>query len=281
MKVFLSWSGERSRILASHLRDWMPNVIQALEPWMSAEDISKGAPWLQQIRESLTQAKGIGVFCVTPENIDSPWLNFEAGFLASCDAARVCVVTLDIAPVDLRAPLNLFQATSANAQDFKKLLESLNAQTERPLTQAVLDKAFNTHWPTINQAFEKTVAQKPDQPKAKKRTADEMLHELIEISRRIEGSISPMNPSVERMNSALSSSVKRERHFVSRPRTSMIDLLQSDPTNLNKAQRERLIEFAKNALITDLTLTDFDQKVVRKKMMDLIIGDIPVPPDQN
>jgi len=41
MKVFISWSGQRSAAVADALRYWLPKVIQALEPWMSADDIEK------------------------------------------------------------------------------------------------------------------------------------------------------------------------------------------------------------------------------------------------
>lgn len=43
MKVFISWSGETSKKVALALKAWLPNVIQALDPWMSDKDIEKGA----------------------------------------------------------------------------------------------------------------------------------------------------------------------------------------------------------------------------------------------
>jgi hypothetical protein len=35
MKVFLSWSGNRSKMLANTLREWLPLVLHYLEPWVS------------------------------------------------------------------------------------------------------------------------------------------------------------------------------------------------------------------------------------------------------
>jgi hypothetical protein len=37
MKVFLNWSGETSTHVAIALHDWLLNVIQAIERWMTSE----------------------------------------------------------------------------------------------------------------------------------------------------------------------------------------------------------------------------------------------------
>jgi hypothetical protein len=63
MKVFISWSGAKSRVLANTLREWLPNVIQFVDPWMSAEDIDKGIRWSSDVATQLEQAR-IGLICL-------------------------------------------------------------------------------------------------------------------------------------------------------------------------------------------------------------------------
>ena len=46
MKIFISWSGEKSRRIALMLREWFPNVLNAVEPFVSSEDIAKGSRWV-------------------------------------------------------------------------------------------------------------------------------------------------------------------------------------------------------------------------------------------
>src|SRR5260370_7683582 len=81
MKVFIGWSGETSHEVALALHEWLPRVIQAVKPYVSSEDIAKGARWSASIAAEL-QASSYGIICVTRENSESPWINFEAGALS-------------------------------------------------------------------------------------------------------------------------------------------------------------------------------------------------------
>src|SRR5438093_722563 len=62
MKVFISWSGILSRRAAETLREWLPNVLQVVELWMSAEDIEKGARWSSELESSLQEIRSAKVF---------------------------------------------------------------------------------------------------------------------------------------------------------------------------------------------------------------------------
>jgi TIR domain len=118
MKVFLSWSGTRSKFIAEALRWWLPRVIQSVRPWMSDEDISAGSRWLSNVSSELSEAK-LGIICVTPENKNNPWLLFEAGALSKViDQAHVCPFLIDLTPGQLAGPLSQFQA---NQVSFRRL----------------------------------------------------------------------------------------------------------------------------------------------------------------
>ena len=81
MKVFLSWSGLRSKAIANALRDWIPDVFQQAEVWMSEHDIEAGARWSNELNNILEESN-FGIICLTPENQYAPWITFEAGALS-------------------------------------------------------------------------------------------------------------------------------------------------------------------------------------------------------
>jgi hypothetical protein len=81
MKVFISWSGSRSKQIAKLLHDWLPIVLQNIEAFMSIEEIEKGMRWFSSIATEL-QNCNFGSVCLTPENLTAPWIHFEAGALA-------------------------------------------------------------------------------------------------------------------------------------------------------------------------------------------------------
>jgi hypothetical protein len=122
-KVFLGWSGERSKRAAKALRDWIPTVIQAADPWMSEADIDPGSNWDKDLLKTLEEAK-IGILCITSDDLKSIWMHFEAGMLANSlkDSNYVCPYLLGVEPTDIQGPLSRFQAKRADRESTKQLL---------------------------------------------------------------------------------------------------------------------------------------------------------------
>ncbi|MGZ4829279.1 MAG: toll/interleukin-1 receptor domain-containing protein [Candidatus Angelobacter sp.] len=110
LKVFISWSGGTSKAIAEAIYCWLPQVIQSITPWMSTEDISAGTRWSAAIAGELETAH-FGIICVTPDNVNAPWLQFEAGALSKTLAnAFVCPYIFGLHPSELKGPLAQFQA---------------------------------------------------------------------------------------------------------------------------------------------------------------------------
>jgi len=81
MRVFISWSGEHSGEVAKALQQWLPRVLQAVRPWLSSASIDPGARWSDEVAGALEELN-FGILCLTPENLTSAWLLFEAGALS-------------------------------------------------------------------------------------------------------------------------------------------------------------------------------------------------------
>ncbi len=150
MDVFISWSGKRSGAAAEALRDWLPKIINALKPWLSAADIDKGARWGTEIATKLKDCKG-GIICLTPDNLHSDWLLFEAGALSkTIENTYVCPFLIGLEPADVEQPLAQFQATRAAKGEVLKLIKTLNsALGEAALAESHIDEAFEVWWPKL------------------------------------------------------------------------------------------------------------------------------------
>ncbi len=156
MKIFLSWSGEQSHSIARILKDWLPKVIQAIEPYMSSEDIDKGTMWSIEITKELKNSR-FGILCVTRENLEAPWLLFEAGAISnSVDKAFVCPFLVDIKKSEIKGPLKQFQLTSFEKEDLKNLLTTINkACNKKRLSSQILNESFKVWWPYLSNKINK------------------------------------------------------------------------------------------------------------------------------
>jgi hypothetical protein len=199
VNVFLSWSGPRSRAVASALHDWLPYVINALRPWMSAVDIESGQRWNAQIASQLAES-AVGILCLTKENTAAPWLLFEAGALSKAlDNAFVCPYLLNHAPSAISGPLAQFQAVMADKAGTKRLLQTLNrALGSGGLSDARLERGFETWWPEL----ERTLASIPDlatteSPDSDANAVAALQHEIValraDLARQAENMLSVLS----------------------------------------------------------------------------------------
>lgn len=153
MKLFISWSGLLSHQIAKELKEWFPQVINQLEPFVSSESIKKGDRWIMDIYSELEQSN-FGVVCLTKENLLEPWIMFEAGALSkNISQSRVsCVLFDNLKQNDVKSPLSLFQNTEFSKDDFHKLVISINnALGDKKISDAVLNKSFEKWYPELEE----------------------------------------------------------------------------------------------------------------------------------
>jgi hypothetical protein len=147
MKVFISWSGSRSKQIAKILHDWLPIVLQNIEPFMSTEEIEKGMRWFSSIATELENCN-FGLVCLTPENLTAPWIHFEAGALAKAiDHSRVVPLLFQLKPSEVQGPLAQFNIANFERDDVKRLLKSIsNAAGDEGLDERRLETTFAAFW---------------------------------------------------------------------------------------------------------------------------------------
>jgi hypothetical protein len=150
MKVVISWSGNQSLVIAKALKDWLPLVIQSVDPWLSAENIRKGTLWRPALTKVLEDCS-FGIACLTPGNLNSTWIHFEAGALTKAVAESfLCTYLLDVEPSAIPPPLGDFNHTKAEKDDTRRLLGTLNEALKgdkRPSKD--IDRLFELLWPEI------------------------------------------------------------------------------------------------------------------------------------
>lgn len=160
MKIFLCWSGDRSRHVAQEFEKFLKDLNQELpglkkdpfDPFRSA-NIEKGLPWFQAVESELASAQA-ALVSITPENCTSPWMHYEAGAVANRmgiamskgeDKAtaetlkgRLFTYLFGMNASELQGPLAAYQSTAATYDDTRALVRRL-------LTLAEVDLPTDEH----------------------------------------------------------------------------------------------------------------------------------------
>ena len=184
MRVFLSWSGDRSYRVAAALRDFLPSVLQTLQPWLSPRDIESGRPWAAELAEALKSAD-LAILCVTAENLLSPWFLYEAG-AATKYTANVYPYLLDLAPSDLTGPLSQFQAATATRDDTLRLLRRINSMEDLKLPESAIDNIFALWWPMLDSNFAAIRGDTVGRPVLPAEMSDDVIGEIHRLASLIE-----------------------------------------------------------------------------------------------
>lgn len=188
MKVFISWSGDLSLKVAQTFREWLPSVIQSIEPYVSSEDIDKGARWSTDIAKELENST-FGILCVTKDNIEAPWLSFEAGALSkTMEKAFVTPFLFDIKRSEVQGPILQFQSTIFEKEDIKKMIKTLNkACGDMCIPENRLDKAFSVWYPTLEESLNKIKGKSDNGDNRVKHDNNsysiQILEEILDLSR--------------------------------------------------------------------------------------------------
>lgn len=184
MDIFISWHGTVSHEIGMILSEWLLNVIQAVTPWISSEDIRKGGRWFPEMSDKLENTN-FGILCLTKDNLDSPWMHFEAGALSKrIKQSSVCPYLFNIDKSIVKPPFSLFQLTQSSKDDTKKLIITINnALEDKKLQEPILLSAFEKWWPNLEEKFRNMKTKPADSMPT--RSDHAILEEILELVRNL------------------------------------------------------------------------------------------------
>jgi hypothetical protein len=193
LDVFVSWSRDASHQAADAFQEWLPSVLPGVRTWTSNEDIIKGAPWFSSISAQLSKS-GACLILVTPENVASPWLYYEAGAIAhAVPDALICPYLIGVKAGELLStPLGQYQITVFDKDDTWLLIRALNARLAAPHREQVLRGNFDARWQWLQGRLaqvavsgSKKTVREPTEPEL----SQEARHVLLEAAKDPHGSV--------------------------------------------------------------------------------------------
>lgn len=202
-RVFLSWSGPISQRVASALAEWIPNVLQSVEPFLSSDDIEMGSRWADKVKSELENST-YGIICLTPDNISKPWINFEAGALSSrYGKERVCPLLFGLTETQIEGPLTQFQMSTTEKGKMFKIIEGINSIKDDPdagwvIKEDQLRKSFEAFWPDLNRSFMQIEQDSSSKGAPTKRSQYELIEEVVGIVREIRGGVGEIHANILR-----------------------------------------------------------------------------------
>ena len=176
-------------------------MLQDVRPFVSSHDLASGARWSTELSRELDEA-AFGIICLTPDNLHSDWILFEAGALTKHVEGRACCLLFQqLGPADVSGPLAQFQNRRFDRSEFAKLLSDLNILLPAPLAETNLVMIFEKWWPDLESNIQAALAQSPPSSESAKREPTDIFDELLvrvrNIQHQMEGVATTSGPARE------------------------------------------------------------------------------------
>lgn len=195
MNLFIVWSGEVSERAANLLGPWLTQLM----PWLSVHVPSGGSyggmDWFSKEWKALQSAQ-FAILTLTRENINAPWLVFEAGVLFSrLDRSSIFPVVVDLSVADLSGPLAQFQSVGVDKKGLSNLVRAINARSREMHLGGLELEALMRSIEASRPGFESLAPDpKPGSPPRRLRSDREVLYEILELSRTIAQNLESQKP---------------------------------------------------------------------------------------
>jgi|HubBroStandDraft_4_1064222.scaffolds.fasta_scaffold135426_1 hypothetical protein len=202
LRVFISWAGDQAETLGKGFRDFLPDVVNGIEPFISASDIDKGTRWSDALKQNL-QESPCAIVCVTPESLKHVWVAFQTGAISRAaggpdDAkARIWTYLLGLGSQDLQlTPFAAYQATRATKEDTFRLVESINNLSPDPAKPDSLERKFERlFWPSFEAVISKAATASSAHVVASK--PNDLLSEILLTVRTIQDDLKRQSAKID------------------------------------------------------------------------------------
>ena len=195
MKVFIGWSGQTSKEVASILKVWLPQMNPHIETFMSSEDVRLEVSWKAEIMNKMRETD-YALLCVTRENLNSPWLCFETGVFMGGNVPRVNAILFDVSPSQVSGPLQMFPLIEADKINLRLMVYSLNqlCETQCPIDE--LKRIFDGVYPTVEKMFAQVRESQKDALPADARDAQDLKREIVAVNSKLDAILSRLGDAV-------------------------------------------------------------------------------------
>ncbi len=157
LRIFISWSGKQAETIGQGFREYLPDVVNAVDPFISGSDIDKGSRWDEVLTGNL-QESPCAIVCLTPESLNAVWVAFETGAISRATGgpesarARVWTYLVGLDKKDLQlSPFATYQSTASTEEETFRLIKSINQLSPDVVLADSLKRKFDlVFWPKFS-----------------------------------------------------------------------------------------------------------------------------------